>query len=44
MNPKILKLITKGVLGVLVSTVIGYLIKFERDIADRLDARFSKQD
>lgn len=43
MNPKLTKLIVKGALGFGISAVIGYTIKMEKRIEERIDEHFDPE-
>lgn len=43
MNPKLTKLVVKGALGFAISAVIGYTIKMEKQIEERLDEHFDSK-
>lgn len=40
MNPKLMKFIVKNAFGLAVTTAIGYMIKMERKVEDRIDDHF----
>jgi hypothetical protein len=44
MNPKLQKLILKGAVGFAISAVIGYTIKMEKHIEQRIDDHFVAED
>lgn len=43
MDPRLAKLVVKGALGVAVSTVIGFMIKAEHHVDDRIDEHYDKK-
>lgn len=42
MNPKLVKFVVKGALGLIVSAAIGYTIKAEKMIEKRIDDHFDE--
>lgn len=43
MNPKLVKMIVKGVIGLTFSSAIGYAIKMEKKIEDRIDEHYDSE-
>lgn len=44
MNPKLAKLLVKGALGLAVSAAIGYTIKMENKLGERIDEHFEPEE
>lgn len=44
MNPKLKTMLVKGALGIVVSTVIGYMIKMEVKAEARIEEHFSPKE
>jgi hypothetical protein len=44
MNPKVIKFAVKAVLGLAVSAAIGYAIKGEHWVGDRIDEHYDDKD
>lgn len=42
MNPKLMKLIVKGAIGLAFSAAIGYTIKLEKAVEERIDDHFDE--
>lgn len=43
-QPRVAKLVIKGVFGLAVSALIGYTIKMEHKVDDKIDEYYDKED